>query len=54
MVATIMDNLAAKIDRTEILRSYPTLTESDIDAALWYAAELTKDGTLALPVEASA
>jgi uncharacterized protein (DUF433 family) len=53
MVATIMDNLAAKVDRLEILKSYPALSESDIDAALWYAAELTKEGAIALPLEAN-
>lgn len=53
MVATIVDNFAAGVDRREILKSYPALTEADIDAALGYAAELTREGTIALPLEAN-
>jgi uncharacterized protein (DUF433 family) len=52
LVSAIMDNLAAGVDRHEILASYPALTNSDIDAALGYAAELTREGTIALPLEA--
>jgi uncharacterized protein (DUF433 family) len=51
MVAAIVDNLAAGVDRREILQSYPALTDPDIDAALGYAAELTREGTIALPLE---
>ena len=51
MVAAIVDNLAAGVERREILRSYPALTDADIDAALDYAAELTREGTVALPLE---
>jgi len=39
MVSVILDNLAAGIPREELLRSYPSLQESDIQAALVYAAE---------------
>lgn len=39
MVSVILDNLAAGISREEILRSYPPLTHTDIDATLAYAAE---------------
>ena len=38
---------------TDILRSYPAITEADIDAALSYAAELTREGTVNLPLETS-
>ena len=54
MVATIVDNVAAGIERAEILRSYPALKDADIEAALRYAAELTREGTIALPMAASA
>ncbi len=53
MVATIVDNLAGGVDRREILKSYPALTGADLDATLGYAAELTREGTIALPLEAN-
>jgi len=43
MVSVILDNLAAGNGEEEILRSYPSLTRLDIQAALAYAAELTKE-----------
>ena len=52
MVSVVVDNIAAGVPRQEILRSYPTLTDADIDAALAYAAELTREGTAELPLEA--
>ena len=44
MVSVILDNLAARISREEILRSYPSLQgDGDIDAAIAYTAELTRE-----------
>jgi uncharacterized protein (DUF433 family) len=43
MVSVILDNLAAGVDRSEILKSYPSLQEEDIDAAISYAAELARE-----------
>jgi uncharacterized protein (DUF433 family) len=54
MVSVIIDNIAANISREEILRSYPSLAPLDIDAALSYAAELTREGTVKLPLETTA
>jgi uncharacterized protein (DUF433 family) len=54
MVSVIIDNMAAHVSREEILRSYPVLTATDIDAALSYAAELTREGSVRLPLETSA
>lgn len=54
MVSVILDNIAAGIDRAEILASYPSLKPTSIDAALAYAAELAREGTLDLPLELSA
>lgn len=54
MVSAILDNLAAGVERSEILRSYPALAGEDIDAALKYAAELTREGSMDLPLETSA
>ena len=54
MVSAIVDNIVAGIDRAEILASYPSLASEDIDAALAYAAELTREGTVDLPLELTA
>ncbi|MCH7653383.1 MAG: DUF433 domain-containing protein [Chloroflexi bacterium] len=48
MVTVILDNLAAGLDRDEILASYPTLRDEDIRAAIAYAAELAKERILPL------
>jgi uncharacterized protein (DUF433 family) len=54
LVSAILDNVAAGVGREEILRDYPALTDPDIDAALAYAAKLTREGTgdLALEIKA--
>ncbi len=54
LVSVIVDNVAAGVPREEILRDYPVLTDLDIDAALAYAAELTREGTVDLPLEIKA
>jgi len=51
MVSAILDNIAAGVPHAEIMRSYPSVQESDIQAALAYAAELAREGTLDLPLE---
>lgn len=43
MVSVILDNLAAGTSRGEILSSYPSLKDEDIDAAIAYAAELARE-----------
>jgi uncharacterized protein (DUF433 family) len=50
----VIDNIAAGISRSEILQSYPVLQDSDIDAALAYAAELAREGSVDLPLEIEA
>jgi len=54
MVSVIIDNIAAGVDRAEVLRGYPSITNEDIDAALAYAAELTREGSVDLPLETMA
>ena len=54
MVSVILDNLAAGVDRADIVTSYPSLKPEDVDAALAYAAELAREGTVELPLELSA
>jgi uncharacterized protein (DUF433 family) len=51
MVSVILDNIAAGIPKAEILASYPALKSEDIDAALAYAAELAREGSIDLPAE---
>lgn len=43
MVSVILDNLAAGEPAEAVLRSYPSLTQDDLLAAMRYAAELAKD-----------
>jgi len=47
-VSVILDNLAASLTREDILKSYPSLSPADIDAALAYAALLAKEQHIAL------
>lgn len=49
MVSIILDNLAGGISTEAILRSYPSLKPEDIQAALAYAAELSKGRIVTLP-----
>ena len=52
-VSVILDNLAAGISSDEILASYPSLDRLDIQAAIAYAAELTRERQIILPDIAS-
>ena len=54
MVSVVLDNVAADIPRSEILASYPSLKPEDIEAALAYAAELVREGSIDLPAELTA
>jgi uncharacterized protein (DUF433 family) len=42
MVSVILDNLVAGTTRRQILASYPSLVNTDIDAGIAYAAELAR------------
>ncbi|HJT34287.1 MAG TPA: DUF433 domain-containing protein [Pirellulales bacterium] len=52
MVSVILDNLAAGESVDSILHSYPTLMAEDIQAALWYAADLARDRVVSVPASA--
>ena len=54
MVSVVLDNLAAGVERAEILSSYPSLAAEDIDACVAYAAELARERFVELPSSASA
>lgn len=50
MVSVILDNLATGLDYEEILASYPSLQLEDIQAAVSYAAELSRERVIMIPV----
>ncbi len=53
MVSIILDNLAEGVSQEEILKSYPSLTPADIQAAVAYAAELARERIVPVVVGAS-
>ena len=52
MVSVVLDNLAAGSTADEIITSYPSLKQEDIQAAIAYAAELAREGIVPLDREA--
>ena len=54
MVSVILDNLAANVSPDELLISYPSLSQDDIQAAVSYAAELARERVILLPEKATA
>jgi len=46
MVSVVLDNLADGLTGTEIVEEYPPLTLDDVQAAIAYAAALTRDEEL--------
>ena len=49
MVSVIMDNLVAGLSHEEIIESYPSLNMETIQAAIAYAAELTRERVVGMP-----
>ena len=48
MVSVVMDNLAASLTIDDILHSYPSLSREAVQAAIAYAAELTRERIVAM------
>jgi uncharacterized protein (DUF433 family) len=48
-VAVVLANLADGLSPDEIIRSYPSLTQEAIQAALAYVADLAQERVLQLP-----
>ncbi|HEX9457736.1 MAG TPA: DUF433 domain-containing protein [Thermoanaerobaculia bacterium] len=48
-VSVVLDNLAAGVSESEILKSYPRLSHEAIQACIAYAAEVVREEVLALP-----
>lgn len=49
LVSVVLDNLAAGLTPDEILHSYPSLSREAVQAAIAYAAELTRERVVAMP-----
>ena len=47
-VSIVLDNLAAGLTSDEIVHSYPSLSKESVQAAIAYAAELTRERLVAL------
>ena len=52
-VSLIVDNLAEGIPEQEILAAYPRLDREDILAALAFAAEMTRERIIPVPMNAT-
>ena len=49
-VSLIVDNLAEGVSEAELLAAYPQLQPQDIRSALAYAAEMTRERIIPIPV----
>ena len=49
MVSVVLDNLAAGLTPEEILHSYPSLNKHAVQAAIAYAADLSKERIIKIP-----
>jgi uncharacterized protein (DUF433 family) len=49
MVSVILDNLVAGLTAEEIMNSYPSLNENAVQAAIAYAADLSKERIIKVP-----
>jgi uncharacterized protein (DUF433 family) len=50
-VSLIVDNLADGISENELFAAYPQLQPDDIRAALAFAAEMTRERIIPIPVD---
>ena len=51
-ISLIVDNLAAGSSEAEVLEAYPSLTRADIRAALAFAAEMSRERYVDIPLKA--
>ena len=49
LVSVVLDNLAAGISESEIIKSYPRLSAEAIQACIAYAADLAREEVVGLP-----
>ena len=50
-VSLILENLAEGLTEAELLEAYPQLRPEDIRAAMAYAAEVTRERIIPIPLE---
>jgi len=50
-VSLIVDNFAEGVPEAELLAAYPQLQPEDIRAALAFAAEMTRERIIPIPIE---
>ena len=50
-VSLILDNLAEGVSEADLLTAYPQLKPEDIRASVAYAAEVTRERIIPIPVE---
>lgn len=50
-VSLIVDNLAEGVAEAELLAAYPQLKQEDIRAALAFAADMTRERIIPIPIE---
>jgi len=50
IVSVILDNLASGQTADEIIRSYPSVTQESVQAAIAYAADLARERVVGMPV----
>ena len=50
MVSVVLDNFAVGLSVDEILQSYPSLSYETVQAAIAYAADLTREQIIPLPI----
>ncbi len=53
-VSLILDNLAEGVAPEELLKEYPQLTAEDIQAAIAYGAEMSRERYVDIPLQKSA
>lgn len=51
MVSVILDNLAAGVTAEQLLKSYPSVTQVGVQAAIAYAAELARERVILVSSE---
>jgi uncharacterized protein (DUF433 family) len=47
--SVVLDNLASGVAVSDLLKSYPSLTQESVQAAVAYAAELARERVVAMP-----
>jgi uncharacterized protein (DUF433 family) len=48
MVSVVLNNLAARLTMDDMIKSYPSFSKESIQAAIAYAAELSKERVVVL------